>query len=43
MYNMYVGTDCSKLLTMGIVDYSEVKNIISVNNNVNISIYSSEL
>ena len=31
------------MLTMGIFNYSEVKNIISVNNNDNISIYSLEL
>ena len=32
-----------KMLTMGISTYSEVKNIISVKNNVNISIHSSEI
>ena len=40
---MYVGADCSKMLAMSIFNYSEVKSVISVNNNVNISIYSSEL
>ena len=30
----YASADCSKLLTKDIFNYSEVKNIISVNNNV---------
>ena len=43
IYSIYLCPDCCKMLTEGIVNYSEVKNIISVNNNVSISIYSSEL
>ena len=27
---VYVGDDCSKMLNMGIFNYSEVKNVISV-------------
>ena len=34
-----VGVDCSKTLTVDIVNYKEVKNIISVISNVNISVY----
>ena len=32
MYKVEVGVDCSKILTMGIVNNSKVKNVISVNN-----------
>ena len=38
----YVGADRSKMLTMAIVSYAEVKNMISVINNIIISMYSSE-
>ena len=34
-----VGVDCSKTLTVDIINYKEVKNIISVISNVNISVY----
>ena len=41
---MYVGADCSKILTMSIVNYpSVIKVIISVKNNVYISMYTSQL
>ena len=38
---IYACADCSKILTNGIYNYPEVKNIISLNNNVNISVYYS--
>ena len=34
MYNMYIGLDCSKMLTMAVFDYPEIKNIISANSDV---------
>ena len=41
---MYVAADCCKMLTEDIVNYSEVKNIILVNNNVDIiSIYELQV
>ena len=43
IYNIYVGADCSKILTMIIVRKSDVKNIISVSNNIIISEYLSKL
>ena len=39
MCNVYAGGDCSKILAIDIFNYSKVQNIISVNNNVNKSIY----
>ena len=38
--NTYMAAGRCKILTKGIVNYSEVKNIISINNNDNISVYS---
>ena len=43
MYNIYGGADSSKMLTEGISTCPEVKNIVLLNNNVNISMFSSEL
>ena len=40
VYSMYVSANCSKMLIIGIINYSDAKNIVSVINNV---IISSEL
>ena len=42
MCYMLASSDCSKMLTMRFVNYSEAKNIISVYNNLNILIYLAE-
>ena len=43
MSNIYDGADCCKILTKDIFSYLEVKNIILLNKNVDITIHSSEL
>ena len=43
MHTTYVGADSSKVLTKGITNYSEIKNIISLNDDANKFVYSSEL
>ena len=42
IYNIIVDANCSKMLTVGIVTYSEAKKIIYIKSNVNISVYSYE-
>ena len=44
VHNIYAAVDCFKVSTNDMFNYSEVKNIISVNNNVYMfTMYSSEL
>ena len=38
----YFDANCCKMSAIGIFSYSEIKNIILINNNVDISTYSSE-
>ena len=38
MHNIYNDTDCSKMLTQGIPKFPEVEDIVSPNNNMDISI-----
>ena len=43
MYHTYDGANCSKILTNGISNNPKIKNIISLNRNLNIPRYSFEL